>query len=155
MSIIRIASDPTSWALDDDVPIQTIKQDLMTCTDPLALDVIAPLKGRLLLSTRSASSAAVLTPPTGWIPGGLIEPYPLLYLPTAAGPIAASHGYALSRSLDLAALESDILSAMTQGTTTAVGVIDGIFGGSLVLNGSTLPFAVLCPSGTPSGTSGS
>ena len=75
MSIIRIASDPTSWALGDGVPIQAIKQELMTATGPIALDVIGPLKGRLLLSTRSASSVAVLTPPTGWIPGiGRPEP---------------------------------------------------------------------------------
>ncbi len=147
MSLIRIEGDPATWALGAGAPAQEILQALIGQSAPVTVDVEAPLKGRLVLSTRSVASVTLLAAPVGWIPGGMIQPRALLYVPSPGGPAAESHGYTLAPSLDLAALESDLVTAMTDGTTIAVEVTDGIFSGTLVLNGGMLSFAVICPPG--------
>jgi hypothetical protein len=150
MSIITIAGDPTTWHLAADVDVQAIRQDLVARSGPVAMGVIAPLSGRLLLSTQSAGYAIPLTEPHGWIPGGADYPATLIYVPTATGPTATSQGYALPPSIDPVGLEMEILSAMANGTTLAVDIVGSFLGGGLVLNGSTLPFVVLCPATTSS-----
>ena len=144
MSILLIAGDPAQWALGADSPASAIEQALLRQDGTVTVNVVAPLKGRLILSTRSVASVAVLTTPLGWIPGGAIGPRAALYVPSPAGPTEARHGYTLDASADLAALESEIVTAMTHGTTIAVPVAIGDFHGPLLLNGRTLPFAVLC-----------
>jgi hypothetical protein len=144
-SVLQIEGDPASWALGPDSPADVIQQALISQADPITVNVTAPLKGRLILSTRSVTSVAILAAPIGWIPGGAIELRATLYVPSPTGPTTESHGYALQASADLASLESDIVTALTDGTTIAIPVIDSTFTGPLLLNGETLPFVVLCP----------
>jgi hypothetical protein len=143
-SILRIQGDPATWALGADSPVDVIHQALISRSGPVGVNVIAPLKGRMILSTRLVASVALLTPSVGWIPGGAILPRAALYVPSPAGPTETNDGYTLAASVNLATLESEIVAAMTHGTTIAVPVTDGNFAGPLVLNGSTLSFAVVC-----------
>lgn len=144
-SVLRIQGDPTGWAVDANSPAQMIKQALISQHGPVAVNVEAPLKGRLILSTRSAASVAVLVPPAGWLPGGAIQPRATLYVPSPAGPTTQNHGYTLQASANLATLERDIVTAMTDGAAIEVPVADQASMGTLVLNGRTLAFVVLCP----------
>jgi hypothetical protein len=145
-NILHIEGDPASWVLDD-VQIQTVAQELGQSGRPVILDVVAPLKGRLVLSAKSAGSVALLGPPSGvgWTPGGIILPHAHLYVPSAAGPTVQAPGYALAQSADLTKLEHDIVTAMRHGTFITVEVAEGLQDGILVLNGAALPLAVLCP----------
>jgi hypothetical protein len=145
MTVLRIEGDPATWVLGANSPAEVLQQDLISQSGPVTVEVVSPLVGRLVLSTQSVAHVALLTPGAGWIPGGAIQPRALLYVPSPAGPTLDSPGYTLPASLDLAALEIDILAAMTDGTTIAVEVSDGIFSGPLLLNGAVLPFAVICP----------
>lgn len=142
---LRIAGDPVLWALGADAQIDAIQQDLINQDSPVALDVDAPFKGRLVLSPLAFTAAAVLRPPVGWIPGGAIQDSALLYVPSPAGPVSDDHGYTLSESTNLTELENEIVTAMTDGTTISIEVAWGAWGGSLLLNGAALPFAVICP----------
>lgn len=144
-SVLRIQGDPTGWAVDANSPAHVIQQALVSQHGPVTVNVEAPLKGRLILSTRSVASVAVLMPPAGWLPGGAIQPRATLYVPSPAGPTTQNHGYTLQASADLATLERDIVAAMTDGAAIEVPVADQASMGSLVLNGRTLPFVVLCP----------
>jgi hypothetical protein len=145
---LRITGDPDQWVLGNETPADTIQQDLINHHSPVTLDVIAPLKGRLVLSAQAAPSVAVLRPPVGWIPGGAILDSALLYVPLLTGPVPDDRGYTLPEATNLTALENEIVTAMTHGTTIAVQVSWGAWGGSLLLNGATLPFAVICPPGS-------
>jgi hypothetical protein len=146
MSILLIEGDPATWTLGANSPADVIQQALISQDGPITVNVETPLKGRLILSTQSATSVAVLMPPpAGWIPGGAVLSRATLYVPTPTGPTDTSHGYTLQASADLAALESDIVTAIEDGTTIAVPVADDVFSGILLLNGSTLSFVVLCP----------
>jgi hypothetical protein len=149
-NIMRIEGDPAIWVLDN-VQIEEVARELGQSGRPVALDVVAPLKGRLVLSAKSVGSVALLGPPSGvgWTPGGIILPRAHLYVPSATGPTAQEPGYALAQSADLHKLEHDIVTAMRGGTMVTVGVSDGLEDGVLVLNGAALPLAVLCPPSRP------
>jgi len=67
---------------------------------------------------------------------------PVLYLPSPTSPAQDSPGYPLDPSTDLAALEQDIITAMSERTILSVQVA-GIPGGVVLLNGAALDFAVL------------
>ena len=145
-NILRVEGDPVSWVLED-VQIQTVAQELGQSGRPVILDVVAPLKGTLVLSAKSAGSVALLAPPSGvgWTPGGIFLPHAHLYVPSAGGPTAQAPGYALAQSADLSKLEHDIVAAMRHGTFITVDVTESLQDGLLVLNGAALPLAVLCP----------
>lgn len=137
--ILRIESDPTMWVLRD--PIDA--GQLTGLGEPLAIQVTRPLEGTLLLSLGAAAGVALLDPgPAGWMPGHIMLPAPVLYLPSPAGPTDTNHGYALPASADRAQLERDITAAMSGGTALPVDLAGGV----VVLNGAALPFAVLCAS---------
>ena len=125
MSILQIEGEPARWALGANSPADVIQQALISQDGPITVNVEAPLKGRLILSTQSVTSVAVLTPPVGWIPGGAILSRAALYVPSPAGPTDTSHGYTLQASADLVALESDIVTAMADGTTIATAPNQG------------------------------
>jgi hypothetical protein len=145
LSILQIGGDPARWAIDVAMA-DVVTEALISRHGPIAVDVTAPLIGRLVLSPRSVSSVAVLTlRDAGYIPGGAEWPSALLYVPSPAGPTKDSHGYTLPGPADLAALEQEIVAAMTRHTTIQIPVTDQSWTGPLLLNGSTLPFAVLCP----------
>lgn len=140
---LRIDSDPTSWELTDGIG------EVQTSNDPVVLEVYHPLKGNLVLSPRSVGNAVFLDyqlPPNpyGTRPNG----YPIpkvgaLYLPSPIGPDVQNippNIYALGDPLDLEVLTADIKAAMTDGTFLPVNVTQG----EVVINGATLPFAVIC-----------
>ena len=68
----------------------------------------------------------------------------VLYLPSSTGPTAHHPGYPLPLGTDLAALEQDIIAAMSGRTFLSIEITE-IQGGVVLLNGAALAFAVLAP----------
>jgi hypothetical protein len=139
-SFLKIQGDPTWWGLRTAPP-----QDGWNDT-PVAIDIISPVAGILILSPARVGSF-VLAPEivgNGWVYGGLIElASPYLYIPTTSGLTANSQGYPLAPPYDnLPALQRSIVDAMTTGSTLLANVADPITG-VVILNGAQLPFAVL------------
>jgi hypothetical protein len=149
-NVLRIEGDPASWILYD-ATIEALARRLHHSVDPIALRVVAPLQGRLVLSPRCAGSVALLAPPggVGWVPGHIMLPASLIYVASVTGPTQDFHGYALTSSVDLDDLERKIMAAMDEGTVITVEISDGTESGVLVLNGATLPLVVLCPPSNP------
>jgi len=136
-SVLRIDGDPTLWGLRD-FTVDPGKPPPWS-TQPVLLDLIAPLVGTLVLSPRAGGFAIFPpTPADGWMPGMRIE-FPYLYLPTTAGVHSSSPIYELAQ----ATTASDIAAAMQSGDSlplrfTSVGQPSWV-----VINGATLAFAVL------------
>lgn len=142
-SILRIAGDPTPWALD----IEPVSQPWSQGSDPVALKVIRPLDGTLVLSPRRSAVFTLAHPgPEGtWIPCRVRQVRPTLYFPSPTGFRVDSPGYALSRETDLSVLQQRIEAAMREGTILTIDVTTETGGGIAVLNGAELSFAVLSP----------
>lgn len=70
-------------------------------------------------------------------------------MPTATGPSAGHVGYGLAGGVDPMTLSSQIAAAMHAGHSQTVALGGG---GTLVLNGATLAFAVLAPVGVGGST---
>ena len=137
-SILCVQGDPTQWGLSARV-IAGLNDG-----DPLALGVITPLTGTLLLAPRRAGSLFFHPMPgeTGWVPCVKL-PAPYLYLPSTTGLAAHSPGYVLAPGTNLETLQEEIMTAMREGTTLTVSASLGGSAGTAVLNGAELPFAVL------------
>jgi hypothetical protein len=144
-SILRIEGDPASWVLQDADHTAVVQE--LSHSDPVALQVVAPLRGRLVLSPRSAGSVALFNPPggIGWVPSDIKVPTALLYVPSATGPTKDAPGYALAPGADLGTLEQRIVAAMREGSVLTVEVSDRLGSGVLTLNGAALLLVVLCP----------
>ena len=101
-NVLRIEGDPVSWILYD-ATIEALAQRLTQSGDPIALRVVAPIQGRLVLSPRCAGSVALLAPPGGggWAPGHIMLPASHLYVASATGPTQDFPGYALASSAEL------------------------------------------------------
>jgi hypothetical protein len=109
------------------------------------LPVVDPLQGDLVVSPSAAATISLQRPsPThGWHPSHIALPRsPVLYVPSPAGPTQDYPGYPLAAGTDLAALEQDIITAMSGHTFLSIQVAD-IPGGVVLLNGAALDFAVL------------
>jgi hypothetical protein len=137
---LRIDADPTSWELSGMV------EQVRTSSAPVVLPVSHPLVGNLVLSPRSVGSAVFLEylAIRGTRPNGILNPEQVLYVPSPIG--LDLHGnppnfYTLPNAVDLAALQADIIAAMTDLTFLTVNVTGGV----VVINGAAVPFAVLCP----------
>ena len=128
---IQIGADPTIWWL-----VQPFNANQLT-GQPLTLDVAAPLGGTLVLSGR-ADSVAVFNVPDATVPADVNPSGGTIYLPTAAGASANNYGSALTTGTQN--LGGEIATAMLNGTWLTIA-LDG--GGTLVINGATLPFAVI------------
>ena len=72
-----------------------------------------------------------------------------MYLPSVTAATQESPGYALDPGADLAALEQDIVAAMTGGTRISLQMSTLSGGGLLVLNGAVLDFVVLAQGAPP------
>jgi hypothetical protein len=141
-SHLWIDGDPTPWELSQPPEVS----ELARSAGPLQLAVSHPAPGGImLLSIRAAASVVLSSPPAGIIPSDITSPEPFLYLPSPAGMSGDAPGYRLPPSTDLAALARHIMSAMAGRTVITVGTIGHEQGDAIVLNGATLPFAVLCP----------
>lgn len=135
-SCLQIEGDPTRWWIVEQLPASEL-----TAGQPLTVTSLAPIEGILVLSPKSAT-VAVLNAPSATPPAPLNLPGEIIYVPTAAGPSAGHVGYVLAGDVDLGSLSSQIAAAMHSGQRQTVA-LDG--GGTLVLNGAELTFAVLAP----------
>jgi hypothetical protein len=149
---IQIEGDPTVWTLR-----QPIDADRISKADaPLALAVMNPLSGTLLLSASAAASVTLFPAegiplnPRGWIPGDVTLPFPALYLPSVLIPDSGALKYQLSEATAVQ-LAHRIKTAMATRTKITVPFGDAGNNGEVVLNGALLPFAVICPFGAPTG----
>ena len=129
---IQIGDDPTIWWLAEQIQPSQLSQ-------PMSVLTWYPIRGTLVLSPR-ASNVAIFTPPPVLVPNPLSGPGGL-YLPTATGPSAGHIGYQLAGQ-DPAALAEQIQALMRSGQSQTITLGAG---GTLVLNGATLPFAVTGP----------
>jgi hypothetical protein len=138
-SYVLVEGDPTEWGLRERIMTG------LTDGDPVALAVVTPLAGTLLLAPRRAGSLFVQpvpVGPTGWVPCVKL-PAPVLYLPRPTGVAPHSPWYTLAADTNLGDLQEDILAAMREGALITVSASLGGSDGTLVLNGAELPFAVL------------
>jgi hypothetical protein len=143
-TFLRIGSDPTAWVLENTDP-DTVAAQLSQATGPVVLPVVDPLQGDLVVSPSAAAIIWVHSPPLirGWHPSHIALPRsPVLYLHSPTSPTQDSPGYPLDPNTDLAALEQDIITAMSGRTFLSIQVA-GIPGGVVLLNGAALDFAVL------------
>lgn len=133
-----VEGDPTEWGLRE--PFVTG----LTDGEPVALGVVTPLTGTLLLAPRRAGSFSVqpLPPAGGWVPCVML-PASYLYLPSTTGLAAHSPGYMLGPGTSLETLQEEIMTAMRGGTLLTVSATIGGAAGTVVLNGALLPFVVL------------
>jgi hypothetical protein len=141
---LRIGTDPTAWVLEN-ADLDTVAAQLSQATGPVVLPVAGPLRGDLVVSPPAAATISVQRPsPTHSLhPSHIALPrWPVLYLPSPAGPTAGYPGYPLDPNTDLAALKQDIVAAMSGRTFLSVQVAD-IGGGVVLLNGAVLDFSVL------------
>ncbi len=141
---LQIGNDPTAWVVENTDP-GTVAAQLSQATGPVVLPVIDPLEGNLVVSPSAAGTISVLGPPVthGWHPSHLaLPPQPVVYLPSPTGPTEDSPGYPLGPDTDLAALEQDIIAAMSGRAVLSIEVA-AIRGGVVLLNGAALSFAVL------------
>ena len=131
---IQIGDDPTIWWL-----VQPIQPSQLT--QPLTVLTWYPIRGILVLSPR-ASHVAIFEPPPVLVPPPLAESG--IYLPTAAGVSAGHGGYeVVADAFDPAVLAEQIQTSMRNGHSQTITL--GGAGGTLVLNGATLSFAVTAP----------
>ena len=129
---IQIGDDPTIWWLAQQIQPSQL-------TQPLGVVTWYPIRGTLVLSPKAAHVAIFSPPP-------VLVPTPLstsgIYLPTAAGVSAGQIGYQLTGG-DPAVLANQIQALMHSGQSQTITL--GGAGGTLVLNGATLSFAVTAP----------
>jgi hypothetical protein len=145
---LQTGNDPANWYFDS-ASYDAVAAALTPGGAPVTVDVISPLKGHLVLNPRAAGSVALMLPvmPVGWNPSGLVLPSsPLLYVPSGTGPTHEAPGYVLAGGQDLAAIEQEIVAAMTAGTMLTLTLDVPLPGkGVLALNGAALSYAVICP----------
>jgi hypothetical protein len=141
---LHIGTDPTAWVLENADP-NTVAAQLSQATAPVVLPVAGPLQGNVVVSPSAAATIAVQrpSPGRGMRPSHIALPrWPVLYLPSPAGPTQDSPGYPLAPGTDLAAQEQDIITAMSGRTVLSIQLAD-VPGGVVLLNGAALDFAVL------------
>src|SRR5690348_11191867 len=110
---LQIGNDPATWYLPS-AGYDMVAAALAQPGAPFAVEVIAPLQGRLLLNPVAAGAVSLTLPvrPIGWNPSGVVWPEsPLLYVSSATAPTHADPGYALARGYQLDVLEQEILTA--------------------------------------------
>jgi hypothetical protein len=135
-SILHIEGDPNSWGLRDVGPANP------GWAGPVSLPIVVPVMGTLVLSPAQVGGLALVDPDwhNGWVPATV--PAPQLYIPTAT-LVTSDTLYPLAPpDDDTATLTEKILNAMRTGSTITVA-LDLVGGGVVVLNGATLPFAVV------------
>ena len=130
---IQIGDDTTIWWLAEQIQTSQLSK-------PLSVLTWYPIRGTLVLSPR-ASNVAIFTPTPVLVPNPLSGPGGL-YLPTATGPSAGHIGYELPSTVDPDVLAEQIQALMRSGQSQTITLGAG---GTLVLNGATLTFAVTGP----------
>ena len=145
-SYIQIAGDPTEWWPDQ--PFDTSQ----LTGQPVSVQITSPVAGFLVISPTAVGVAVFESDQAA--PACLSLPAPGIYVPTATGLSAGNAGYQLPASADVANLVSELMTLMQNGGSQTI-TLGGTAGGSLVLNGATLPFAVLLQASVPMPGTGS
>lgn len=141
---LQIGTDPTAWTLEN-ADLDTVAAQLSQATGPVVLPVAGPLQGNLIVSPSAAATISVQRPPAthSLHPSHIaLTRWPVLYLPSPAGPTHAVPGYLLDQATDLAAQEQAIIAAMSRRTFLSIQTAE-MPGGVVLLNGAVLDFAVL------------
>lgn len=140
-SYLQIAGDPTRWW-----PGQPFHASQLT-GQPVSVQIVSPVTGYLVISPR-ASGVAVFELNHA-APDPLDIHVPGIYMPTAAGLAVGHAGYQLPDSADLADLAGQLTALMLDARSQAVTLGGDASGGTLVLNGATLSFAVVFQGSPP------
>jgi hypothetical protein len=146
--ILQVGADPTEWYLQG-ADYAALAAQLGQATGPVTVQVKSPLAGQLVLSTRAAGSVRLGPPPPlgthpsdGRLPGAPSS----LYVPRATTPNLTSPGFPLEPGTDIGVLVQQIATAMSEGTVLAVPYgSPAVPGGTIVLSGASLSYAVVCP----------
>jgi len=144
-SYIQIAGDPTKWWLS-----QQFSASQLT-GQPVSLQIVSPVNGFLVISPKAAGVAVFELDQAP--PPNLDIQVAGIYVPSAAGLAVGHAGYQLPATADLGNLAGQITTLMSNSGSQAVTLGGTASGGTLVLNGATLPFAVvfLAAAPTPEG----
>lgn len=135
---LKIGDDPTTWQLSEPIAAAALAP---SGSAPFCATIVEPRTGTLLLSSRAVASV-VLSGVGGATPnGGPFMEEPFLYLPSVTGLTATAPGsiYALPTGTVLKTLAAEITTAMSQSQPCTIQLSNGV----VVLNGASLPFAVL------------
>jgi hypothetical protein len=143
---VYIDDDSVAWQLTAD-QADILRQAAIQNGVPTAVNVVAPQRGRLIISPRASGSIALLTEPTtvGWVPSDVILTTPRLYVPGQTSTDIRQLGYALAAGTDLNALEQNLIAALQNGTTVQLEVNSPPAAGHVLLNGAALSHLVLIP----------
>jgi hypothetical protein len=134
---LQIGDDPTKWWL-----AQPFNANQLT-GQPVMLELAGPFGGWIVISGR-ASSVAIFNVPDANTGANLNPTGGCIYLPTSTGATAHNVGYALTtdEAMGTQNLGNEITTAMHNGTRLTISLYGG---GTLVINGATLDFAVVQP----------
>lgn len=137
-ALLKIGDDPTTWKLSEPIAATALAP---SSNAPFCATVVEPRTGTLLLSSRAAASVALWGVGGATPNGGEFMAQPFLYLPSVTGLTATAPGsmYELPAGTGLPALAVQITTAMSHSQPCTIQMSDGV----IVLNGATLPFAVL------------
>jgi len=140
-SYIQIAGDLTKWW-----PGESFSASQLT-GQPVSVQIVSPVNGYLVISPRAAGVAVF---ETDQVPPELLDIQAAgIYVPSAAGLAVGHAGYQLPASADLGDLAGQITTLMSNSGSQAVTLGGTASGGTLVLNGATLPFAVVFRAAAP------
>lgn len=140
-SYIQIAGDPTKWW-----PAQPFHASQLT-GQPVSVQITSPVLGYLVISPRSAGVAVFEVNQAA--PAYLDIQAQGIYVPSAAGLGVGHAGYQLPDSVDLGNLAGQITTLMQDSRSQAITLGGNASGGTLVLNGATLSFAVIIQAAPP------
>jgi hypothetical protein len=134
-SYIEIAGDPTKWWAAEQFSASQLTGQAVS------VKIASPVNGFLVISARAAGVAVFETNQA--MPALVPIQVPGIYVPSAAGLAVGHAGYQLPASPNLGNLVSQVTNLMTQGSRQTITLGGNASGGTLVLNGATLSFAVV------------
>jgi hypothetical protein len=142
LGYLQIGHDPTKWWFDQPIDASQLARE------PLTIQVLAPVLGTMVLSPRF-HSAVTFEQASGAPPQNQDVPAWTIYVPTTAGVPDGHDGYELPDNADLDRLQSEITALMRDGHSQTITLRGDAPHRTLVLDGATLAFAVLCPPWPP------
>ena len=150
---VRVNGDAVSWVVSV-ADIAATARQIAESSAPVVLAALGPAAGRLILSPRAASTVTLLPPPAGGdvIPSHSDISAARIYLPCDTQRANSLPGYALAAGTDLGQLEDSITDAMQNSAVTTAGLLvpTSVEGpGFAILNGASLPYAVIIPPSRP------
>jgi hypothetical protein len=139
---LQIGHDPTKWWFEQPIDASQLTKQ------PLSIQVGAPVVGLIVLSPRF-HSAVTFHQSSEAPPLYQDVSVPTIYVPTTDGVPEGHVGYELPDSADLNQLASEITALMRDGHSQTITLRSDAPHRTLVLDGATLAFAVLCEQWPP------